>query len=359
MLRVGVIGFGYWGPNIVRNFHTLDGSQVVLICDKSSQALSRAQKAFPGIPTTLVARDVIESAQVDVVAVVTPVGLHYELAKAALLAGKHVFVEKPFTANSSQAEELIELAERKRCKLMVDHTFLFTGAVRKIRQLIDEGALGELYYYDSMRVNLGLFQHDINVIWDLAPHDLAIMNYVMKAQPEAVVATGQKHLNGHEDIAFITVYFPGKAIAHINVNWLSPVKVRTTLIGGEKKMLVWNDLEADEKLKLYDKGVDIRTRDGVYELLVSYRSGDMWAPKVEQVEALRAELSHFVDCIRQDRTPLNDGLAGLAVVQMLEAADQSIQRRGALVSLKSTLRPLPPEPVVAAARTYAVAARSV
>jgi predicted dehydrogenase len=190
-----------------------------------------------------------------------------------------------------------------------------------------------LFYYDSTRVNLGLFQHDINVIWDLATHDLAIMNYLLKTEPEALIATGQIHLNGHEDIAFLTVYFPDKVVAHINVNWLSPVKIRTTLIGGEKKMLMWNDLEADEKIKVYDKGVDIKTRDGVYDLLVSYRSGDMWAPKVEQVEALKLELAHFIDCIENNKTPLNDGHAGLRVVQLLEAADRSIKKRGELVTL--------------------------
>lgn len=333
MLRVGVIGYGYWGPNIVRNFHAQDGSRVTVICDKSPEARKRAAKAFPGIAVSSDPHEVLCSPEIDVIAVVTPVWLHYDLAKAALENGKHVFVEKPFTANSAQAEELIELADRKGLKIMVDHTFLFTGAVRKIRQLIDDGALGKLFYYDSTRVNLGLFQHDINVIWDLAPHDLAIMSYLMNAEPEALVATGQTHLNGHEDVAFITVYFPHKIIAHINVNWLSPVKVRTTLIGGEKKMLVWNDLEADEKIKIYDKGVDIKTRDGVYELLVSYRSGDMWAPKVEQVEALKVEMAHFLDCIERNVTPMNDGLSGLRVVQMLEAADQSIRKRGELVLL--------------------------
>jgi len=335
MLRVGVIGYGYWGPNIVRNFHALNGSRVCMIADKSSDALTRASKSFPGIPLTTDPDELLRSPEIDVVAVVTPVWLHYELAKAALENGKHVFVEKPFTSNSAQAEELIELAERKRLKIMVDHTFLFTGAIRKIRQLIDEDALGKLFYYDSTRINLGLFQHDINVIWDLATHDLAIMNYLLKAEPEALVATGQVHLNGHEDIAFLTVYFPDKVVAHINVNWLSPVKIRTTLIGGEKKMLVWNDLEADEKIKVYDRGVDIRTRDGVYDLLVSYRSGDMWAPKVEQVEALKSELAHFTDCIENNKTPLNDGHAGLRVVQLLEAADQSIRTRGELVTLQA------------------------
>ncbi len=353
MLRVGAIGYGYWGPNVVRNFNIQDGSSVVMICDKTAGALTRAQKAFPQIPVTTDPMELIHSPNIDVVAVVTPVWLHYDLTKSALLAGKHVFVEKPFTSNSAQAEELINLAAQKHLKIMVDHTFLFTGAVRKIRELIDNGALGKLYYYDSMRVNLGLFQHDINVIWDLAPHDLAIMSYLMKAEPEALVATGQTHLNGHEDIAFITVYFPGKMIAHINVNWLSPVKVRTTLIGGEKKMLVWNDLEADEKIKLYDKGVDIRTTDGVYEALVSYRSGDMWAPKVEQVEALKLEIAHFLDCIRHDKTPVNDGLAGLQVVRMLEAADQSLRKRGKLISLKQDAAPIQEVQVPTAVRAFA------
>jgi predicted dehydrogenase len=280
------------------------------------------------------ANEVLRSPNVDVVAVVTPVWTHYELAKAALENGKHIFVEKPFTCSSAQAEELIELADRKNLKIMVDHTFLFTGAVKKIRQLVDEGSLGDLYYYDSLRVNLGLFQHDVNVIWDLAPHDLSIMNHVIKGKPEALVATGEKHLNGVEDIAFITVYFPKRVIAHINVNWLSPVKVRTTLIGGEKKMLVWNDLEADEKIKIYDKGVSMSTNpSNLHQLLVSYRSGDMWAPQVEQIEALRAETAYFLKCIDENKSPFNDGVNGLEVVRLLEAAEKSVSQRGALVAL--------------------------
>jgi predicted dehydrogenase len=267
------------------------------------------------------------------VAVITPVWTHYELAKAALENGKHVFVEKPFTSNSDQAKELIDLAASKNLQIMVDHTFLFTGAVRKIRELTDSGALGDLYYYDSLRVNLGLFQHDVSVIWDLAPHDLSIMDHLIKGEPEAIVATGERHLNGVEDVAFMTVYFPNRVIAHINVNWLSPVKIRTTLIGGTKKMLVWNDLVADEKIRVYDKGVQISSGDKVRELLVSYRSGDMWAPQVEQLEALRVELEYFADCVLNNKTPINDGLAGLRVVRMLEAADCSIKKRGELVRL--------------------------
>ena len=277
--------------------------------------------------------ELVASPEIDAVAIVTPVWTHFELSKAALENGKHIFVEKPFTSNVAQAEQLINLAEQKNLKIMVDHTFLFTGAVKKIKQLLQEGSLGKLYYYDSTRVNLGLFQHDVNVIWDLAPHDLSIMDHLIEQSPEGLVATGQAHLNGFEDVAYVTLYFPDKIIAHINVNWLSPVKVRTTLIGGEKKMLVWNDLEADEKVRVYDKGVDIGNREGLYELLVNYRSGDMWAPQLEQVEALRQELSYFIDCICSDRAPSNDGAAGLRVVKMLEAATKSLRKRSAVVYL--------------------------
>jgi predicted dehydrogenase len=332
-MNFGVIGYGYWGPNIVRNLMSIEGSQVVAIAEISAPARSRAEKAYPGVKVTASAAEVVASVDVDAIAVISPVWTHYELTKAALENGKHVFVEKPFTSSVAQAEELINLAEQKNLKIMVDHTFLFTGAVKKIRQLIDEGALGNLYYYDSTRVNLGLFQHDINVLWDLAPHDLSIMDHLLKSSPEGVVATGQGHLNGHEDVAYMTLYFPQKVIAHINVNWLSPVKVRTTLIGGEKRMLVWNDLDADEKVKVYDKGVNITNREGVYELLVSYRSGDMWAPQLEQVEALRHELSYFVDCVSSGKEPFNNGCAGLRVVKMLEAASESLSKRGALVYL--------------------------
>jgi predicted dehydrogenase len=332
-MNFGVIGFGYWGPNIARNLMSLEDSELVSIADVSQDAQSRARKVCPGVKITSTIEDIVEATNIDAVAVVTPVWTHYELAKAALENGKHVFVEKPFTSNSAQAEELIDIAQRKNLKIMVDHTFLFTGAVRKISQLLGEGAIGKLYYYDSTRVNLGLFQHDINVVWDLAPHDLSIMDYLIHERPEAIVATGEKHLNGLEDIAFLTIYFPGNVIAHINVNWLSPVKVRTTLIGGEKKMLVWNDLEADEKIRVYDKGVSATNREGVYKLLVNYRSGDMWAPHIEQGEALSRELSYFVNCIHDGSEPFNNGEAGLRVVRMLEGASESLRNRGALVYL--------------------------
>src|SRR2546428_10861522 len=333
MIRMGVVGYGYWGPNIVRNLRSLEGCEVSSVAAQSPAAVKRINQAHPVLTVTTQSSELLTSADIDAIAVVTPVRTHFELAKAALQNGKHVFVEKPFTSTTQQAEELIELAERKNLKIMVDHTFLFTGAVRKIRELIDEGVLGDLYYYDSTRVNLGLFQHDVSVVWDLAPHDLSIMSFLIPQEPEAVVATGQSHLNGLVDVAFLTVYFPGNTIAHINVNWLSPVKVRTTLLGGEKKMLVWNDLEADEKIKIYDKGAQINSGQGLYELMVSYRSGDMWAPRVEQSEAPKVELDYFMDCVVKGHTPVNDGLAGLRVVKLLEAADRSLKERGRAVEV--------------------------
>ena len=336
MIRVGVIGYGYWGPNIVRNFNHGSASQVGMVCDQRPDALRRVQQAYPQVKVTRDPKELIESSQIDLVAVVTPVWTHFELAKAALNHGKHVFVEKPFTFTSAQAEILVNLAVQKNLKIMVDHTFLFTGAVRKIRQLIDNETLGHLYYYDSTRVNLGLFQHDVNVIWDLAPHDLSIMDYLIDEKPEGVVAAAEKHLNGLEDIAFLTFYFPRNVIAHVNVNWLSPVKVRTTLIGGEKKMVVWNDLEADEKIRIYDRGVEkVTNAQGIYDILVKYRTGDMWAPQVEHTEALKKELEYFVECIETNQTPINDGQAGWRVVRMLEAANESVKNRGAMVELRA------------------------
>jgi predicted dehydrogenase len=332
-VRVGVIGYGYWGPNIARNLSALDRCQFVAISDRNPDALKRAQKIYPGIYLTTDCNEILESPDIDAVAIVTPVWTHFGLAKTALENGKHVFVEKPFTSTSAQAEELIELASRKNLRIMVDHTFLFSGAVRKIRELVDNGTLGKLYYFDSTRVNLGLFQHDVSVVWDLAPHDLSIMDYILGDQPEAVVATGGNHFNELADMAYLTVFFPENVTAHINVNWLSPVKVRTTLIGGRDKMLVWNDLDPDEKIKVYDKGVQITSGQGVYDLLVSYRSGDVWSPKVDGTEALKVELGYFLDCVLEGKTPSNDAVAGLRVVRLLEAAEQSLRSRGRIVTL--------------------------
>jgi predicted dehydrogenase len=327
MLNLGVIGYGYWGPNVVRNFSVQPDCHVAAICDQNPAALAHVLNRHPSTHVTANPEDLMESPKVDAIAIVTPVSTHYDLAKQALLNGKHVFVEKPFTATSTQAEELVELADRKNLQIMVDHTFLFTGAVQKIKELIDGGVLGPLYYYDSTRVNLGLFQHDVNVIWDLGPHDVSIVDHLIGLEPQLVVATGGAHLNGFADMAYITLYFRNGIVAHINVNWLSPVKVRTTLIGGQRKMLVWNDLEPTEKIKVYDRGVDVGTEEGRHRLLVSYRSGDMWAPRVDDAEALQREARYFLDCIASGVRPFNDGQAGLRVVRILEAADESLKRR--------------------------------
>lgn len=333
MLQVGVIGYGYWGPNIVRNFNRSEGAKVVAVCDKQQQIAGNITKSFPDIRVYTDAHDITKAHDIDIVAIVTPVSTHFELAKDALENGKHIFVEKPFTASIEEAEQLIALAERKRCKIMVDHTFLFTGAVRKIKDIMDRDELGKIYYYDSTRVNLGLFQHDVNVIWDLAPHDFSIMQYVVNEEPAALTACGRNHICKYENIAFVTVFFESNLIAHFNVNWLSPVKIRNTLIGGEKKMLVWDDINADEKIRIYDKGIEVYTKEEINELLVSYRTGDMWVPKIDQTEALKLESEYFITCITQDTTPINDGYAGLQVVKMLVACNESLGNNGKMVSV--------------------------
>ncbi|UFS71104.1 Gfo/Idh/MocA family oxidoreductase [Geomonas sp. RF6] len=345
MIKIGIIGYGYWGPNVARNFNETPGARVVAISDVDQRVLQRAEKLYPHVRTCTDCREILSSPEIDVVAIVTPVSSHFPLAKEALLNGKHIFIEKPFTSCVSEAEELIELAERRGLKIMVDHTFLFTGAVRKIKELIEGDVLGDLYYFDSIRINLGLFQKDVNVVWDLAPHDLSIMDYLFNRDPSAVMATGIAHFNnGLEDLAYITVYYPGNVIAHLNVNWLSPVKIRTTLIGGQKKMLVWNDLVPDEKIRVYDKGVeglDGDSREKSYGLRVSYRSGDMWAPRVDVVEALKCEAAYFIECINCNVNPQNDGVAGLRVVRMLEAIVKSMRMGGALVPLSTPWKGIP------------------
>jgi len=333
MINIGVIGYGYWGPNIVRNFNSADGARVSMICDANEIALNRARKAYSTVATTTDCDDIVKSPDVDAVAVITPVSTHYELAKKSLENGKHIFVEKPFTATVAQAEDLVNIAEKKNLSIMVDHTFIFTGAVKKMKELIDSDKLGELYYYDSIRVNLGLIQKDINVVWDLAPHDFSIMDYLIEEKPVAVSSCGKAHVNGKEDVAYVTAYFQNNLVAHFNVNWLSPVKVRLTLVGGEKRMVVWNDSVADEKIRVYDKGVDVQSTEGIHNLLVNYRSGDMWAPRVDQTEALKQEADYFVRCIADSEKPVNDGLAGARVVKMLEGCEFSLRGNGRMVYL--------------------------
>jgi predicted dehydrogenase len=334
MIKIGVIGYGYWGPNVARNVNSCERAELVSICDLDEQRLKKAKSTFPFVKIYSDPQELITSNDIDAVAVVTPVYTHFDLAKFALENGKHIWVEKPFTSTVAQGEELIELADRLNLKIMVDHTFLFTGSVRKMREVIDTGELGSLFFYDSVRVNLGLFQHDINVIWDLAPHDFSIMNYLIDKKPKAVSAWGTEHFGrGLEDVAYIAVHFDNSFISHFHCNWLSPVKIRRTLISGNKKMLVWDDLSTDEKLKIYDKGVDIKNTVGIHELLVSYRSGDMYVPKVENIEALKLEVDYFVDCIEFDQEPFNDGKAGLLVVRMLDAADKSLKLEGKKIAI--------------------------
>ena len=336
MIRVGVIGYGYWGPNLVRNFMGAQGSAVVAVCDLREERLSPLRKIYPTLKTFNNTDELIQDREVEAVVIATPVSSHFELAMAALRAGKHVLVEKPLASNSDQARKLIDEAGARKLVLMVDHTFVYTEAVRKIRELIASNTLGQIYYYDAVRVNLGLFQHDVNVIWDLAIHDLSIMDYVLPSRPVAVSATGISHVPGQpENVAYITLFFPDTQIAHVHVNWLTPVKVRHTLIGGSEKMILYDDLEPSEKVKVYDKGITLTPGpEALYQMLVNYRSGDMWAPRLDNTEALHAEALHFIDCVENSRQPETDGQAGLRIVSIMEAAERSLRGRGALVEIQ-------------------------
>ena len=334
MIRLGVIGYGYWGPNLVRNFGEVAGAQVAAVSDLSADRLAVVRRRHPGVLTTTDCDELLRNPGIDAVAIATPVSTHYELAMRALEQGKHVLVEKPLTTTSVEAARLIEAADRRRLVLMVDHTFVYTAAVRKIQELVSSGRLGEVYYYDSVRVNLGLFQHDVNVIWDLAVHDLAILDFVIPQRPCAVSATGMNHVPGSlANIAYVTAFFEGNLIAHIHVNWLAPVKLRRTLIGGSQRMIVYDDLEPSEKVKIYDKGIMVQDSgpESLYKTLIGYRTGDMLAPQLDLTEALRIEAQHFVQCIEQRSRPITGGEAGLRVVSLLEAATHSMNLRGQLV----------------------------
>jgi len=334
-INVGIIGYGYWGPNLVRNFAELPESKVVEVSDLRSAVLDKAQLRYPGIKVTTNHKELISDPLIDAVVIATPVSTHYDLAMEALKSGKHVLVEKPMTSNSEESFRLIEEANRRGLVLMVDHTFVFTGAVQKIYDLVNEGQCGDLYYYDSVRVNLGLFQRDVSVIWDLAVHDLSIMDYIFKAKPCSVSATGISHVPGQpENVAYLTLFFDNNLIAHIHVNWLAPVKVRRSLIGGSQKMIVYDDLEPSEKIKVYDKGITVNGHpESVYQMLIGYRTGDMWAPRLDSTEALRKEAGHFLECVEQGKQPITDGLAGLRIVNMLEAATISMANQGKPVEL--------------------------
>jgi predicted dehydrogenase len=336
MINIGIIGYGYWGPNLVRNFAETPGATVAAVADLDTAKLELVQRRFPAVKTTTDFRDLIADPSIDAIAVATPVSSHFELGMAALKAGKHLWVEKPMTETSYQAQKLVDEAERRGRVLIVDHTFIYTGAVRKMGDIIKSEELGRVYYYDSIRVNLGLFQRDVSVISDLAVHDFSILDYLLDEHPAAVSASGINHFPGTpENLAYITLFYDSGTIAHANVSWLAPVKVRQILIGGSNKMIVYDDLEPSEKIKVYDKGVSF-TDDPqqIQEMRVGYRTGDMWAPQLAVTEALRVESDHFVDCIEHGKVPETDGHLGVRVVELIEAATSSMRGKGETVYIK-------------------------
>ncbi len=330
-MKVGVIGLGYWGPNLVRNFMSQPDVEKIVACDQRKERLQFIKNKFPSAHLTEDANEVING-DVDIVVIATPVYTHYELGRRSLEAGKHIWVEKPFTATTAEGEALIALADKKNLKIFVDHTFIYTGAVRKMKELVDKGELGKILYFDSERINLGLFQRDVNVVWDLAPHDLSIMNYVLSNHKiEAVSSNGIANYNGKENIAHLSIYFEDNCFAHFHVNWTSPVKIRRMIVGGDKKMLVFDDMENFEKIKVYDSGVEFKTQESIHEALVQYRIGDMFSPKINQTEALAMGAREFLDAIKENRRPKTDGVDGLNVVKILEASSESIKNRGKMV----------------------------
>lgn len=334
-MKVGVIGLGYWGPNLVRNFLAHKEVTKVVACDLRLERRSFILDKFPAAVLESDCTKVIEG-DCDIVVIATPVDTHYTIGMRALEAGKHIWVEKPFTSTSAEAEALIELAEKKNLKIFVDHTFIYNGAVRKIKELVDRGELGNVIYFDSERINLGLFQRDVNVVWDLAPHDLSIMNYLLGShQIKALSANGIANFNGKENLAHLSIYFEDNCFAHFHVNWVSPVKIRRIIVGGDKKMLVYDDMENFEKIKVYDSGVEFPTQESVHQALVEYRIGDMFSPKINQTEALALGANEFINAINEDRMPLTSGKDGLDVVRILEASNKSLANRGEIVELNS------------------------
>ena len=328
-IKIGLIGYGYWGPNLLRNFYTAKDCQVLKVCDSRQERLDLVKKNNSNILTTVNIDELCNDINIDAIVISTPVYSHYELAKKSLLNGKHVLIEKPLTASVSQAEELIELANQKKLILMVDHTFLYTGAVKKIKSLIDKQEIGKMQYFDSTRINLGLFQPDVNVLWDLAPHDISILNYLIKEIPYSVNAIGISHTkNGIENIAYMTLNYQEDFIAHFNCSWTSPVKVRQTLIGGDKKMILYNDLEPSEKIRIYDTSYSHKTDEEKNKILVDYRIGDIYLPKLQNDEALLGVANDFISCIIEQKEPISNAESGIKVVKILEAAQKSIKENG-------------------------------
>jgi len=335
MVRVGVIGCGYWGPNLIRNFSACPSTSLEMICDTNVEHLARVAAQYPAAETSAEPEAVWGSDRVDAVAIATPVKTHYDLARAALEAGKHVLIEKPMTRTVSESEALVRLAEANGRVLMVDHTYLYMGAVVKIKELVDAGELGEIYYIDSVRINLGLFQHDVNVVWDLAPHDLALVDHVTGREVRSLAAMGSSHTDrGIEDVAYLSLDLGEDLIANFHFNWLSPVKIRRIIFGGSKKSIIFDDLSPDEKVRVYDRGIEVsRDAEAVRSVMIGYRTGDIWVPKVEASEPLQTMVRHFADCVEKGKRPLSDGQAGLRAVRILEAAQRSIRAQGERVVL--------------------------
>lgn len=328
-MNIAIIGYGYWGPNLVRNFSLVNNCKVKMVSDFRQDRLVIVSKTYPGIKVSTDPDDILLSKEIDAVVIATPVFTHFSLAKKALENGKHVLLEKPMTSTIKEAEELMNLAKQKGLLLMVDHTFLYTGAVMKMKQLINEKTIGEIQYFDSSRINLGLFQIDVNVLWDLAPHDISILLHLINKIPYSVNATGVSHTkNGIENVAYLTINYSENFIAHFSCSWTSPVKLRTMLIGGDKKMLVFNDLEPSEKIRIYDTGYNYKTDEEKNRLMVDYRTGDVYIPKLESKEALFGMASDFINSIINKTEPLSNAQLGLDVIQILEASQQSIKNKG-------------------------------
>src|SRR2546426_8942692 len=331
MINIGVIGCGYWGPNLIRNLTKVKDCCVVAVADQRPERLEAVKHLKSDMKVTTIASELVDSDSIDAIVIATPISTHFDLGRACLARGKHVLIEKPITQTFAQAEELIQLAEKKSKVLMVDHTFIYSGAVRKLREIIDSGELGEIYYYDSVRLNLGLFQPDVNVLWDLAPHDFSLLTYLLDKTPIHVSALGSSPVrwNGwkQESIAYVNVELEGGTLAHFHLNWLSPVKLRRTLIGGSRRMVIYDHLDSDNQLKIFDKGVEILEDHDRYKDLVQYRKGDLLVPKVDQTEALENACRHFIHCIQTGEKPITDGEAGLRVVELLVEAERSIDQR--------------------------------
>lgn len=332
-MQAAVIGIGYWGPNLIRNFLASEKIEKVHVFDINKSRLDFIRKRFPLVTIADSVEEILNADKIDMVAIATPVDKHFETAKKALERGKHIWVEKPFTSSVEQAIILNQIAAERNLNIFVDHTFIYTGAVKKMKEIIDNNELGDLLYFDSVRINLGLFQSDVNVIWDLAPHDLSIMFYLMNKKPVAIAANGVANYYGHENIAHISVYFENNCFAHFHVNWTSPVKIRRMIAGGNKKMLVFDDMENSEKIKVYDSGIEMKEKEGIYNALVQYRIGDMYSPKLVQTEALTLGVEEFINSIIEKRKPLTNGDDGLNVVRILEASDASIKQKGKLITL--------------------------